>query len=175
MRFIITLTLTASLLAPAYARVHQNTTKRGVSLHRRALIHKAQTVSPLFPAAGSLARQGAEADRLGLKRVQDDLQLHQMTADGLLVVLPSGRAQVVCIKRADYSVLRPWAAELLSELSDAEYSIFHSPLPVSSATRPVTYQRILARWNHAAAAPDKSVHPMGIAFDVPKSRLTRTQ
>ena len=164
MRFILALTLTASLLAPAYARVHQ-----------RAHVHKAQTVSPLFPAAGSLARQCAEAERLGLKRVQDDLQLRRMTADGLLVNLPSDRARAVCIKPLWRAALRPWAAELLSELSEAEYMEFHSPLPVSSATRPVTYQRILARWNHAAAAPDKSVHPVGIAFDVPKSRLTRTQ
>jgi hypothetical protein len=82
---------------------------------------------------------------------------------------------VVCIKRADYAVLRPWAAELLSELSDAEYTVFHSYLPVSSATRPVIYQRRLARWNHAAAPADKSVHPVGIAFDVPKSRLSRMQ
>jgi hypothetical protein len=39
----------------------------------------------------------------------------------------------------------------------------------------VIYQRRLARWNHAAAPADKSVHPVGIAFDVPKSRLSRMQ
>jgi hypothetical protein len=156
------LALLFSLLSPAYA-----------SRHKR--IHKVKTVCTLFPTAGSLARQSAEAERLGLKRIQDDRQLHQMTADGLLVILPSGRDQMVCIKRADYAVLRPWAAELLSELSDAEYTVFHSYLPVSSATRPVIYQRRLARWNHAAAPADKSVHPVGIAFDVPKSRLSRMQ
>ena len=156
------LALLFSLLSPAYA-----------SRHKR--IHKVKTVCTLFPTAGSLARQSAEAERLGLKRIQDDRQLHQMTADGLLVILPSGRDQMVCIKRADYAVLRPWAAELLSELSDAEYTVFHSYLPVSSATRPVIYQRRLARWNHAAAPADKSVHPVGIAFDVPKSRLSGAQ
>ena len=151
-----------SLLSPAYA-----------SRHKR--IHKVKTVCTLFPTAGSLARQGAEAERLGLKRVQDDRQLHQMTADGLLVTILSERAQAVCIKPESRAVLRPWAAELLSELSDAEYTVFHRYLPVSSATRPVTYQRRLARRNRAAAPPDKSVHPVGIAFDIPKSGLSRTQ
>ena len=164
MRLFLALVLTVSLLAPAYARVHK--------VHA---FTKCRWSSPLFPATGSLARQDAEAERLGLKRVQDDRQLHELMADGFLVTIRSGRAQAVCIKRADYAVLRPWAAELLSELSDDEYTVFHSYLPVSSATRPVTYQRRLARWNHAAAAPDKSVHPVGIAFDLPKSRLTRMQ
>jgi hypothetical protein len=162
MRLLLILALLFSLLAPAYA-----------SRHKR--IHKVKTVCTLFPTAGSLARQGAEAERLGLKRVQDDRQLHQMTADGLLVILPSGRAQVVCIKRADYAVLRPWAAELLSELSDAEYSIFHRYLTISSATRPMDYQRRLTHRNRAAAAPGRSVHPVGIAFDIPKSRLNHAQ
>ena len=162
MRLSLILVLLFSLLTPAVAARHKH-------------VHKVKTVCTLFPTAGSLSRQGAEAERLGLKRIQDDRQLRQMTADGILVTILSGRAQVVCIKRADYAVLRPWAAELLSELSDAEYTIFHRPLPVSSATRPVDYQCRLTRWNHAAAAPDRSVHPVGIAFDIPKSRLNRTQ
>jgi len=163
MRFILVLTLTASLLAPAYARVHQ-----------RAHVHKAQTVSPLFPVAGSLARQGAEAERLGLKRIQDDLQLKRMTEDGLLVNLPSDRAQVSSIAPR-YRFLRPWTVATLTELAENYYFDFKMTLFVSSAVRPMTYQRRLARWNHAAAAPDKSVHPIGIAFDVPKSRLTKQQ
>src|ERR1017187_5888191 len=141
MRLILALALAASLLAPAYARVHQ-----------KARIHKAQTVSPLFPAAGSLARQGTEAERLGLKRIQDDRQLHQMTADGLLVVLPSGRAQVSSIAPR-YRFLRPWAVATLTELAENYYFDFKMTLFVSSAIRPMTRQRRLARWNHAAATP----------------------
>jgi hypothetical protein len=112
MRLLLMLALLFSLLSPAYA-----------SRHKR--IHKVKTVCTLFPTAGSLARQDAEAERLGLKRVQDDRQLHQMTADGLLVTILSERAQAVCIKPESRAVLRPWAAELLSELSDAEYTVFH--------------------------------------------------
>ena len=164
MRLFLALVLTVSLLAPAYARVHK--------VHA---FTKCRWSSPLFPATGSLARQDAEAERLGLKRVQDDRQLHQMTADGLLVTILSERAQAVCIKPESRAVLRPWAAELLSELSDAEYTVFHRYLPVSSATRPMDYQRRLTHRNRAAAAPGRSVHPVGIAFDLPKSRLTRTQ
>jgi len=162
MRLLLILAMLFSLLSPAYA-----------SRHKR--IHKVKTVCTLFPTAGSLARQDAEAERLGLKRVQDDRQLHQMTADGLLVTILSERAQAVCIKPESRAVLRPWAAELLSELSDAEYTVFHRYLPVSSATRPMDYQRRLTHRNRAAAAPGRSVHPVGIAFDLPKSRLTRTQ
>jgi hypothetical protein len=164
MRLFLALVLTVSLLAPAYARVHK--------VHA---FTKCRWYSPLFPATGSLARQGAEAERLGLKRIQNDAQLHELMADGFLVTIRSGRAQVVCIKRADYAVLRPWAANLLYELSESEYTVFHRPLPVSSATRPVDYQRRLLRWNRAAAAPYRSVHPVGIAFDIPKSRLSRMQ
>src|ERR1019366_9027226 len=157
-RLFLALALTASLLAPAYARVHQ-----------RAHVHKAQTVSPLFPAAGSLARQGAEAERLGLKRVQDDLQLRRMTADGLLVTLSSDRAQVSSIAPR-YRFLRPWTVATLTELAENYYFDFKTTLFVSSAVRPVAYQRRLARSNRAAAPPNVSVHPIGIAFDVPKSR-----
>ena len=162
MKFILMLALTVSLLAPAYAT-------------RRGHVRKVKTICALFPTTGSLARQDAEAERLGLKRVQNDAQLHELTADGILVTILSGSAQAVCIKRADYAVLLPWAVELLSKLSESEYMVFGRPLPISSATRPVIYQRRLARCNHAAAPADKSVHPVGIAFDVPKSRLNRAQ
>jgi hypothetical protein len=150
-----------SLLTPAYA-----------SRHKR--IHKVKTVCTLFPTAGSLARQDAEAERLGLKRIQNDAQLHELTADGILVTIRSGRTQVTSIAPR-YRFLRPWTEATLTELAENYYFDFKMTLFVSSAVRPMTYQRRLARWNHAAAAPDKSVHPVGIAFDLPKNRLTKQQ
>ena len=161
MRFFLALMLTVSLLTPAYA-----------SRHKR--IHKVKTVCTLFPTAGSLARQDAEAERLGLKRVQNDRQLHELTADGFLVTIRSGRAQVTSIA-PHYRFLRPWTVATLTELAENYYFDFKMTLFVSSAVRPMTYQRRLASWNHAAAAPDKSVHPVGIAFDLPKNRLTKQQ
>ncbi len=161
MKFFLALVLTVSLLTPAVAAQHKR-------------IHKVKTVCALFPTAGSLARQDAEAERLGLKRVQNDTQLHELTADGFLVTIRSRRAQVTSIA-PHYRFLRPWTVATLTELAENYYFDFKMTLFVSSAVRPMTYQRRLARWNHAAAAPDKSVHPVGIAFDLPKSRLTKQQ
>lgn len=127
----------------------------------------------LFPTAGSLLAQNAAADRMGLLRVTDGSMLRDLVASGALVPLPSGPALRSTCKR-DRAFLRPEAAAELDALSVRFYSAFKVPLFVSSAVRPIDVQRRLRRHNRAAApptGPTASVHPAGIAFDIPIRRL----
>ncbi len=132
----------------------------------------------LFPTAGSLLAQNAEADRIGLGRVRDKAGLMEQVRDGSLVAIPASRALRVQmpIWRA---YLRPWAADRLDEMSSTFYMTFEKPLTVDSAVRPLDVQRRLWRSRRFPAAPPygptASVHPVGIAFDIGKRSLTKQQ
>jgi Family of unknown function (DUF5715) len=132
---------------------------------------------PLFPTAGSLLAQNEAADRLGLPRIPNDACLREMVSGGSLVTLPLSPALKSHVARR-FAYLRPTAVAALDDLAQAQYSIFHRPLTVSSAVRPVTLQRRIRRWNRAAApvsGPTASVHSTGIAFDITRRGLTRSQ
>jgi hypothetical protein len=156
----LTIALLLLLAIPAFARRH----------------HPAPN-PPLFHTAGSLLAQNAEADRLGLLRIPNDRCLAEIVADGSLVPLPTSIALKSAVRRR-FGFLRPVAAEQLAELAQDYYSAFKVPLIVSSAVRPVTYQRRLIRWNHSAApvsGPTASVHSTGIAFDISRRHMNRNQ
>ena len=165
MRRLLIPVLLLSLLTPAFAR----------RAHRvRAYPNRVHTTA-LFPTAGSLAAQAAEADRWGLKRIQNDSELRSLAADGLLVPLPTERCQTQAIK-PQYRFARVWTAANLDSLCHDYSDAFGVPLFVSSAVRPMVYQSRLRRLiGFTAAPPDKSVHPVGIAFDLPKRKMSRAQ
>ncbi len=132
----------------------------------------------LFPTAGSLLAQNAEADRIGLGRVRDKAGLMEQVRDGSLVAVPTGRAlrSTIPTWRA---YLRPHAADALGSISETFYDTFEKPLTVDSAVRPLDVQRRLWRSRRVPAAPPTgptaSVHPVGIAFDIGKRSLTKEQ
>ena len=139
--------------------------------------HRPAPNPPLFPTAGSLLAQNREADQLGLLRIPNDRCLAELAGDGTLVPLPTSIALKSSVAR-HYALLRPAASAALAELAQDEYTVFHRSLTVSSATRPVTLQRRIRRWNRAAApisGPTASVHSTGIAFDITRRGLTRQQ
>lgn len=131
----------------------------------------------LFPTAGSLLAQNAAADEMRLPRIKNDAMMRELIGDGSLVPLPLGQALRSTCKR-DRAFLQPRAADKLADLSAAFYAAFKSPLFVSSAVRPIDVQRHLFRRNRAAAPPTgpvASVHPTGIAFDLPVRVLSKAQ
>ncbi len=132
----------------------------------------------LFPTAGSLLAQNAEAEQNGLGRFRDKAGIAGAVQAGALVAVPTGRALRSTIVQSR-GFLRPWAAALLGVLSEDEFSVFEKPLTVSSAVRPLDVQRRLWRSRRVPAAPPTgpaaSVHPVGIAFDIGKKSLTKQQ
>ena len=160
-RFLLILLCCFQLSLPCYAK------------HRK--VHK--PISVLFPTAGSMLKQNAEADRLRLARIKNRAMLQELISDGELIPLPESSAITSSVPpwRA---YLRSWAAsELLSIAQDYQAATAH-PIRVDSAVRPLDVQKRLLRWNRAAApvkGPTASVHPAGIAFDLQRNGLTRAQ
>jgi hypothetical protein len=142
--------------------------------HRRYL--RSQTPM-LFKALGSLQLQDAEVERLGLERFQNATRLKAAVGEGLLVPLPVNIAVRASCKR-ERAFLRSWAAEDVNFIGRGFYRRFGKPITVSSAVRPIDYQRNLRRHNGSAAPAIGevwSVHPAGIAFDISRRHLTREQ
>jgi Family of unknown function (DUF5715) len=155
-RATATLLLGLSLSATAFARSHR---------HDPPL--------RLFTTAGSLEAQNAEANRLRLPRIQNANELHELVQDGELVPIRTSDALRTTLK-GEHATLRPWAEAQLEALT--QQSGF--PLYVSSTVRTLRDQAHLRRWNRNAAATTgatASVHPTGIAFDIAKRRLSRSQ
>ncbi len=89
----------------------------------------------LFPTAGSLLAQNAEADRIGLGRVRDKAGLMEQVRDGSLVAVPTGRALRSTIP--DWrAYLRPHAAAELGSISETFYDTFEKPLTERFAQAP---------------------------------------
>ena len=131
----------------------------------------------LFPTAGSLLAQNAEADRLHLSRVKNRAMLAELLSDGELVPLPESSAITSSVP-AWRAVLRPWAADALLSIAQSYQAATGRPIRVDSATRPLDVQKRLWRWNRSAApvsGPSASVHPTGIAFDLQRNGLTKGQ
>ncbi len=132
----------------------------------------------LFPTAGSLLAQNAEAEQNGLGRFRDKAGIAGAVQAGALVAVPTGRAlrSTIPTWRA---YLRPHAAAELGSISETFYDTFEKPLTVDSAVRPLDVQRRLWRSRRVPAAPPTgptaSVHPVGIAFDIGKRSLTKEQ
>ncbi|MFI5260792.1 MAG: DUF5715 family protein [Candidatus Paceibacteria bacterium] len=152
------------------------TTPAAFARHHPPKHHKVKIT--LFPTAGSLLAQNAEAEQNGLGRFRDKAGIAGAVQADALVAVPTGRAlrSTIPTWRA---YLRPHAAAELGSISETFYDTFEKPLTVDSAVRPLDVQRRLWRSRRFPAAPPygptASVHPVGIAFDIGKRSLTKQQ
>jgi hypothetical protein len=134
----------------------------------------------LFPPThASLIAQNQLADRLGLERFQDDMDLFIATNSGKLV--PIKETQYVTISRllpGDRRLVRPWVNDFLQVLGKQFYEEFHKPIQVNSAVRTYEVQKKLRRRNHNAAPVDgetASSHMAGATIDLQRQGLTKKQ
>jgi hypothetical protein len=127
----------------------------------------------------SLVRQNERAEADDLERIEDDADLADRIAHGVLVPVPESPALAVNPGLPeDRRYCRPWTASFLVDLARAHDGQFHRPLIVSSAVRTVEYQRHLMRRNHNAAAAEGDIvspHLTGATIDIAKSGMSRRQ
>ena len=152
----------------------------GVSprLTRAAAFRLTRGGMPL-PLRGSLQLLQRQNDRLqadGLERILDEADLSARIEHKLLVPVPVSSGLVINENLPEkHRYVRPWTAQFLSDLARAHLALFHRPIEVSSAVRPVTYQERLARTNGNAAPAEGdtiSPHIMGATIDIAKHGLT---
>jgi Family of unknown function (DUF5715) len=140
---------------------------------------KIVAMAPLRGSLESLVRQNAKTDADQLERIENDEDLHDRIAQGVLVPVPASNSLVVNpALPEDRRYCRPWTAKFLSDLAQAHDIQFHHPFEVSSAVRTVEYQKKLMRTNHNAAAAEGDVvspHLTGATVDIAKAGLTRRE
>jgi len=132
--------------------------------------------SPLRGSHASLVRQDQRNRDEGLTRIHNKAQLREMVEDHSLVPLPLNEDVQVDPRLAQYRrYTRPWTAEFLREVGVAFMRRFGDPLVVTSAVRPVSYQRRLT-WRNGNAAPANgaiaSPHEYGATVDIGKKGMT---
>jgi hypothetical protein len=136
-------------------------------------------MAPLRGSLESLIRQNDKTDADNLERIQDDADLHQRIASGLLVPVPvSSALSINANLPADRRYCRPWTAKFLSDLAHAHEAEFHHSFEVSSAVRTVAFQKQLMRINGNAAPAEGDVaspHLTGATIDIAKSGLSRNE
>jgi hypothetical protein len=127
----------------------------------------------------SLVRQNARSEEEALERIEDDADLQDRIAHGLLVPVPASGALIVnAALPEDRRYCRPWTANFLRDLSREHHAAFHSPLIVSSAVRTVEFQKRLMRINRNAADAEGDIvspHLTGGTIDIAKSGLSRRE
>ncbi len=127
----------------------------------------------------SLVRQNTRSEEEALERIEDDADLQNRIASGMLVRVPESAAlSVNTALPEDRRYCRPWTADFLTALSRAHMTQFHRALVVSSAVRTVEYQKRLMRTNHNAADAEGDIvspHLTGATIDIAKSGLTRNE
>ncbi len=127
----------------------------------------------------SLVRQNERSEEENLERIENDADLHDRIARGLLVHVPESAALAVNPALPDdRRYCRPWTADFLTDLARAHHSQFHTPLMVSSAVRTVEYQMQLMRINGNAADAEGDIvspHLTGATIDIAKSGLSRRE
>ncbi len=133
-------------------------------------------VAPLHGSLASLVRQNERTDEDHLERIENDDDLRDRIARGVLVPVPT--SSVLSINKSlpsDRRYCRPWTARFLSDLARAHAAQFHRPLEVSSAVRTVDYQKRLIGVNGSAAAAEGDVvspHVTGATIDIAKGGLS---
>jgi hypothetical protein len=155
---------------------------------RRPAVHQEIAESPLEhfrwlpPLRGSresLLRQNERAEKDGLAPLENDAALISMSRSKELVALPVKLDLRVDPRlEVDRRYCRPWTGRFLSDLAQAHYARFHSPLQVNSAVRTVEYQKRLVRVNGNAAPAEgdtRSPHLTGEAIDIAKKGLSQSE
>jgi hypothetical protein len=134
---------------------------------------------PLRGSYDSLVRQNDKTEAEGLERIEDDEDLADRIARGMLVAVPvSAKLTINGNLPPDRRFCRPWTASFLTDLARAHAAVFHSPLEVSSAVRTVEYQKRLIETNGNAAAAEGDIvspHVTGATIDLAKQGLSRQQ
>ncbi len=119
-----------------------------------ASLRKTPMPPPLRGSLESLVRQNDRTEDDNLERIQDDDDLADRIARGMLVPLPVSAALTVNEKLPENRrYCRPWTATFLTDLARAHAAAFHSPLEVSSAVRTVAYQKQLMKINSMQPQP----------------------
>jgi hypothetical protein len=134
---------------------------------------------PLRGSHDSLVRQNERSEDDNLERIEDDDDLADRIASGMLVPVPvSESLSVNAGLPENRRYCRPWTASFLTDLARAHTAQFHSPLLVTSAVRTVEYQKQLERINGNAAAAEGDIaspHLTGASIDIAKQGLSRQQ
>jgi len=134
---------------------------------------------PMRGSMASLERQNQKAEAEGLERIEDENDLTDRIARGILVPVPASSVLVVNSDLAEHHrYCRPWTARFLTDLASAYAAQFHGPLEVSSAVRTVAYQKHLMAVNGNAAAAEGDIvspHLTGATIDIAKKGMTRQQ
>lgn len=143
-----------------------------VSLHATRIV----PVAPLRGSLASLVRQNERTDADHLERIENDADLRDRIARGMLVPVPtSGALTINQSLPLDRRYCRPWTAQFLADLARAHVERFHRPLEVSSAVRTVDYQKRLIGVNGNAAAAEGDIvspHVTGATIDIAKKGLS---
>jgi hypothetical protein len=131
---------------------------------------------PLKGSLASLERQDERLQAEGLQRILNDADLAARIKHELLAPVPASAALTVNpglppLRR----YCRPWTAQFLADLARAHEAVFHRPLEVESAVRPVSYQERLMRINGNAAPAQGAIvspHETGAAVDIGKKGMS---
>jgi hypothetical protein len=134
---------------------------------------------PLRGSLESLVRQNEKTEEDNLERIEDDSDLNDRIARGMLVPVPVSTTLTINGKLpGNRRYCRPWTAKFLTEIGRAHAAAFHRPLEVSSAVRTVAYQKQLERINGNATAAEGDIaspHLTGAAIDIAKQGMTRQE
>lgn len=134
---------------------------------------------PLRGSYESLVRQNEKSEIEGLERIQDDNDLNDRIARGMLVPVPASKALTVNGNLPqNRRYCRPWTAKFLADLGNAHAAQFHKPLEVSSAVRTVAYQKQLMKVNGNATAAEGDIaspHLTGATIDIAKQGLSQQE
>ncbi len=143
---------------------------------------RATRIAPISPLRGSLAslvRQNEKTDADNLERIENDADLRDRIARGMLVPVPASAALTVNANLPqDRRYCRPWTARFLADLARAHETQFHHPLEVSSAVRTVDYQKRLMGMNGNAAPAEGDIvspHVTGATIDIAKGGLSQRE
>jgi len=131
---------------------------------------------PLRGSYDSLLRQNIRTQDDGLERIEDDNDLADRIARGMLVPVPVTAALTINGNLPqNRRYCRPWTATFLTDIARAHATRFHGPLEASSAVRTVAYQKQLMKTNGNATAAEGDVaspHLTGATIDIAKQGLT---
>jgi len=134
---------------------------------------------PLRGSMESLVRQNEKTEADNLERIEDDSDLNDRIARGMLIAVPVSTALTINGRLPqNRRYCRPWTATFLNDLGRAHTAAFHRPLEVSSAVRTVAYQKKLERTNGNATAAEGDIaspHLTGAAIDIPKQGMSRQE
>jgi hypothetical protein len=134
---------------------------------------------PLRGSYESLVRQNEKTQADGLERIEDDNDLRDRIARGMLVPVPVSAALTVNGNLPENRrYCRPWTATFLRDLARAHAAAFHDSLEVSSAVRTVAYQKQLERVNGNATSAEGDIaspHLTGATIDIAKKGLSRLE